>query len=275
MNLRERQRGYVLVMTLLLLALAASAMARVAVQSHGRAMAALEAQERLQRRWGMISCQQALLPHADAVIRAAGGRLGRRTSFADARLRLGGQTFVLRFSDEQAKINVNFLAGRLKGEAFRQAIRRLFPQASAVRLSTASPAGRWASYGEIFGDVPPAALMGGGRRAGLGAPLTCWGDGHLNGTRASPQAVVQMAALVLPQAELEKFKAAQGRAPEESWVDLFTALKFTPNRRSDMEKLMTPESRCYSLWTVALDGARPRYRFAVAEGMGRLDTFEW
>ena len=294
---RKHPLGYVLAMTLLLLAMAGTALTAVASHSHRRAIAAVRAQEGLQRRWGGITCADALLPRAPQLVEAIRQRPRAEAETAPDRgafaLQLGGQTFVVSAYDEQAKVNLNTLTSRLGGggAGFEGAVRAVMGKdAPALRLlpkrvTETDEAGKqhermeFASYGQVFGDAPAAVLMGRGKSPGLAAAVTCWGDGRLNVEHASPAAVAGLCATVLEPKEFEKFRRAQERAPTRKWDQLFMELKFMPEREKAMKELITTTSSCHTLWVVADATGRPAYRMAVigsaADGEGSVETFEW
>jgi hypothetical protein len=297
---RRHPRGYVLVMTLLLLAVAAVALGAVATDSHGRALAAIRAQEDLQRRWGAISCTQALLPNADRLIHRPQREPGASARSASVSLRLGGQSFVVVVTDEQAKVNVNMLAARvgdpgelatlvrhLVGDGGDGAGVRLRPTREIVDGGDGKQSQRltFAAYGQVFADAPPASLMSlRDDTAGLAADVTCWGDGRLNTAAASPAAVAALCATVLDAEELGRFRDAHSNSPPRAWADVFAELKLPAERRQVMETLTTKASSCHSLWVAADVDGRPSYRFTVASsgvGVGAdvdaaaVHVFEW
>src|SRR3954467_10927434 len=103
------RRGYVLILALGLLALAATLLVGVARASLRHAVEAREAVDGLQRRIGVVSCQAAILPHAqDLLIRQEQRRKAVVASLHTS-VTLGGQRFELTVADEQAKANVNAL----------------------------------------------------------------------------------------------------------------------------------------------------------------------
>lgn len=297
---RRRHRGYVLMMTLLLLALAAVALGAAASDSHRRALAAVRAQEDLQRRWGAVTCAEALVTHAAAasnVSQPSPTPSGIRTrGGAAVSLRLGDQRFIAVVSDEQAKVNVNTLAQRLSGARLESHLRRLLPRNAdaAIRLSPSrlvvadgdgKPVERWKfhAYGQVFGDAPPAALMPGDRVGGLVDDLTCWGDGKLNIERASPTAVAGLCAAILEPEEFDRFRRAQQQSPGRPWLDVFAELALPAERAEAMQGLTTSASSCHSVWVVADADRRPRYRLAIVSSGGgdsdsggvSVNVFEW
>ncbi|HSW49059.1 MAG TPA: hypothetical protein VLH09_02740, partial [Bryobacteraceae bacterium] len=91
----------------MLLVLAAAALSSMCLRSLRHALESAQAAEELQRRWGMVSCQAALLPRAERVLAQAEQETASAAATCRHELRLGAQVFELVFSDEQAKVNVN------------------------------------------------------------------------------------------------------------------------------------------------------------------------
>ena len=113
-----RSRGYVLLMTVLLLAVAAVALSMLGRRSFRQAMTALQAEEDLQRRWAIRSCEEVLLPQAGKLVdyrpneAAADLAADPPAPVAWRVLRLGELRIDLVFADEQAKLNVPALLNR-------------------------------------------------------------------------------------------------------------------------------------------------------------------
>src|SRR6185295_2157818 len=104
-----KRKGYILLTTLALLVLSSTLLVTLARSSIARTLQARQSIEDLQRRWGQISTQRALLPHAESIL-ANQERLHQR-AFATYRasVQLGAQVFDLVLADEQARTNVNAL----------------------------------------------------------------------------------------------------------------------------------------------------------------------
>ena len=103
------RRGYILLTTLALLVLSSTLLVTLARATIQRSAEARQAQQDLQRRWGEISCQRALLPHAESILVNQEKLHQRAFPSYRATIQLGPQLFDLRISDEQSKANVNAL----------------------------------------------------------------------------------------------------------------------------------------------------------------------
>src|SRR5438132_9549097 len=105
---RTRQhRGYVLVMTLAALVLAATVTTTLALAAIDHTREARHACDELQRRWGVISCRQAILPNAEHLLAYREAQFHQPTPSLGTSVRLGRFSFALVIADEQAKANVN------------------------------------------------------------------------------------------------------------------------------------------------------------------------
>lgn len=207
------RRGYVLVVTLGLLVLAATLLVAVGRTAMQHALAARFAADDLQTRWGVESCHKAVLPFAESILNTVEGRRNAATPVYRTSVRLGGKTFLLIISDEQAKASVNSivqdtdqstaenrirqgLGGSGLGNAVRLHIAPLAARAPETKVSTTQPAGvrGWITgFGQVFENVSPDRLIG----SGPGSPidrLTCWGNGTINIHRTLPDALSLAAA---------------------------------------------------------------------------------
>jgi hypothetical protein len=118
------RRGYVLIVTLAVLTLAAASMVAVGRASITRAADARAAQDELQRRWGVISTQKAVLPFAEEVLQRL--EIVQRRALPSYRtsIVLGRQTFNVVVGDEQAKANVNQLLDQLDARRTEDRLRQ-------------------------------------------------------------------------------------------------------------------------------------------------------
>jgi hypothetical protein len=204
----NRRRGYVLVVTLGLLVLATTllvAVGRVAMQ---HSLAAHLAADELQRKWGSESCRVAVLPFAEQILVNAEARRGTPVPVYRASIQLGGETFHLILSDEQAKASVNAIYDNsdrstteeriresLSGSGLGNAI-RLYPAQSTDLPPPTQPASQpsdtdraavrqyVSGFGQIFERIGPDRLIQGGAASPI-ERLTCWGNGAINVMRAS------------------------------------------------------------------------------------------
>lgn len=297
----RRQRGYVLLLTLVVLMLAATVMAAMARRSFSRALSAERAAQELQRRWGVLSCQQVVLPDAERVLRSTERLSGRPVSSVRHTVTLGQQAFELVLSDEQAKLNVNALLrqrGRTEAERIvREVLRGGGGGGSAggetVRLSIDS--GRRASVesevddpddrplhtlSEVFPSASPGALIGATAGPSLTADVTCWSTGELNFRRASVAALRQFCSPAVDALELRKLLDAREKSPNLRASDALDRLQLTDDARDSLELRLVDESQCHSLWIVARTRQRAWYHLfvtdrSVSESQPQTISFVW
>src|SRR5947208_5651382 len=103
------RKGYILLTTLALLVLSSTLLVTLARTSIQRTLEARQSQDDLQRRWGQISCQRALLPNVETILINQEKLHQRAVPTYRASIRLGPQIFELVLADEQSKTNVNAL----------------------------------------------------------------------------------------------------------------------------------------------------------------------
>lgn len=206
LNLNQRRRGYVLIVTLGVLVLASTLLVSLGRGTMRRIADARAAVDDLQRRWGAASCRVAILPNAETLLDAAEQRERRPVPVLATRLRLGNQTFDLTIADEQAKADVHLLlADRTVADAEATLRRSLLGYGLAdkvrlrpelgVPLAAAAPdfvrPQPIGGFGQIFTDLPPDEWtrppVGGG--PAVADFLTCWAGGRVNVRRASEPAL--------------------------------------------------------------------------------------
>ncbi len=305
-------KAFVLPMTLVLLAIAATLLAAACRASLARAVSSHREMDELQSRWGMISCQTALLPGAEALIRQADGSSRGAACSISAGFLLGGQAFNVTLADEQAKLSLPAIyirRGRAEAERLARSAARTMDGHLAVRLhpfqrdSRPRPTIDWRpsplqSLGQVYAlggdDEPPAAEAA--RLMEASRHFTCWGDGRLHWRRAAADELTAWCGPDLPPDIVKRLLASRGGS-EVSLVTALTNLSLTPERRDAAESLLTDGSACHSLWVVnrlkaVESAARPNaaghvpdarervaYRLAVnAENDGRpaeTIVFEW
>ncbi|QOV90975.1 hypothetical protein [Humisphaera borealis] len=218
---RHQRRGYILVVTLGVLVLAATLLVGIGRSSMRHAVDARAARDDLQRRWGEVSCRQAILPIAEQLLDAREQRDGKATPVLTTTLRLGGQTFELTIADEQAKADINAMLAEVEVQTVESRVRRAlsgYGLADKVRLrpevgtmvpgaaaaaTTPPPIG---SYGQVFDGISPDRWL---RPPAGGGPavadlMTCWGGGRINIRRASEPALRLAASPPLTTLEISR-----------------------------------------------------------------------
>jgi hypothetical protein len=292
----------VLVVTLGLLVLAATLLVGIGRASMAHALAARTEQAELQRRWGEVSCRNAVLPNASDIIAVQERLRGRPIPVLPVGLELGGRRFTLIVSDEQAKANVNTLLERTDKPGTEGRIRdavggsglgnsillRPEPLPPPEGQATSRPAEyvgppQWVTgFGQIFNNVPPERLIS-GSGAKPAEQLTCWGNGAINVMRVSEAALRLAATPPMSGVEVGRLIAARNAAFEprtrarltmpgangaaQPGVDAVTALLTQAHADPKVRRTIgfTAKSTCFSLWVVTQDARRTWYRLYVMD----------
>ena len=288
MSKRDRQRGFILLAALVLVALAGVIMAAAVRSSSAAVLRANSAQERLQRRWGEISLERAFGRRAEEMLSIAeidseGPVVACRRRFA-----LGGMSFELIFSDEQAKANVNAIHARKGRLGLTRALQSLIGPAdrgmavSVKHVGADSASGgeqdeglarQFRCFGQVFGrfDVAAFTAPGDERRARPLELITCWGDGKLNFRRCRPEVLREATAGILTAYQRDKLISMRKEIPGLSLAEALKRLELTRRRRKQAQAVLTDRSTCYSLWTIARTSNRQWYRLAIRCDAGMRD----
>src|SRR5262245_6288427 len=212
-------------MTLVLLAITVLALVGTVRLSLQRARAARLARQELQMRWGMLSLQTSLLPHAEAMLQAGQAAELRPIVHVRQRIQLGGMRFELVWCDEQAKANANTLLARHGKENAERLLRDVLvdsPLSARVRLRPVVPSPQRlqdplqlvGSYAQIvqtddLQDLIEPSLRG----DGVVERLTCWGDGRMNYRRAQERALRAVAGPSLDLGQIQQLLSLRSAEP--------------------------------------------------------------
>jgi hypothetical protein len=311
----RRSRGYVLVMVLGLLVLSTTLLVGISRLAVRAAVGAREAEDDLQRRWGVASCRKAVLPNAEAIL--SGLEQERRRPAANYALtvRLGGMTFDMIIADEQAKANINAILGEADLALAETRIRQALSgsgMANRIKLratlggvlqpiretATTAPAATqplWnagalavGGWGQVFDAATPVQLLrtAPGGRAPLDG-LTCWETGALNVRRASESALalaagrsvsgVEISRLIEARDKLFERRAAEG-AFDQSPADRLRELMTRTAGESLKNKGnlgLTESSTCHSLWVISRNGRRDGYDLFVSDDADAKRPVVW
>lgn len=296
------RRGYALVMTILLIAIATLLLAGIASQSFLLATETLQAQEDLQRRWGTITCQQAILARANLILAGANHDTANTTQPPNpqtqnpqtpprgrlaTQLPLGNLTFDVLLADEQAKVNLNTLyawRGREEAEravkAHARATARIDVRSRPYRTTADGRFPAFDSWGQVFaqdhwhrhGSIPAAI-------AEATTELTCWGDGKLHVGLASDEALKEIAQLAVNQRTVQQLLDARRANPAGTLTEILEPLRLRSNDRQRLEELLTDQSDCYSLWLTVANEKRQWRLLLVAQSLANqtphIASFVW
>jgi len=298
----QKRSGYILLTTLALLVLSSTLLVTLARSTIERSAQARQSQQDLQRRWGQISCQRAILPHAESILINQEKIHQRAVPAYRASIQLGSQLFELVLADEQSKTNVNALLDLTDNPRTESQLRTTFSNfAAQIRLHispvpASAPTTRpvlpryLTSLGQIFDSTPPQNLLV--ARFDKPAPadlLTLWTDGQLNIRRCSSSALALLNNSTLTQLDIRRLIEARNALysknpsppsatplPADPIRRLLTLAQIAPNK-SNLH--LATGSKSHSLWIIVRDPARQWYSLAVLdrsdEGHPRSYSFAW
>ncbi len=303
--IRRQRKGYVLLAVLAVLVLMITVLASLSKLSLRRALAAADAQVRLQQRIGMWSIESEVLPRMGTVFERLETEIvesgsGRKVpSQIRTAVSFGGVTYDVLLADEDAKLNLNriyHIAGRQETQAKAQEL--LGPTlAATLRLAPAtSPQGNdllqsatrssdqdsddrddtgsatsvpraFRSWGEVF-DLNALSVAVGDDAALPNATvdLTCWGSGTLNARRASDEAIHLTITCVLPKAAADRFLKRYREDPQTAIAVLIQSETKVEIQQAQLKQLLSESSTYFSMWIDASAQARrSTRRFSVMQ----------
>ncbi len=268
------RRGFVLLMTLLLIGVAAVALAGVSRASLARQLDALHAQRDLQRRWGTLTCQWAVLPRITDTLSAVEKESLMPVTEWLGSLPLTGQRFDLVLADEQAKLDVAALAQRVGVSRAERRVHGLLREAGcdvSVRLRpVASQQDRLAPIGSLAQVLPaasPRSLFEPHRGPAV-APtryITCWGGGKVNYQRAPGPVLHACLEGALTRLEIGELISLRDEIPDLDLPKLTANLDFSKDKKTAMAQLLTDRSSFYSLRVSVRDDKRVWHKLKVSQ----------
>jgi hypothetical protein len=282
---RRAHRGFVLLVTLVLLMISALAMVAICRASILRVQAAAEAEAELQRHWGVLSCQLALLPKTEIFLHNQEIKTGQPVSSLRQSIDLGGQRFDFIFSDESAKANVGTILTRQGKEQAALTIRQM-------SLTSPSLAGnvhlRWEadpthppqprSFGDVFENSNPTELCDDSQGVAPAEILTCWGDGHVNARRASEDILKEVCQGVLNQSQIHQLAELERSQPGITLANCFKLMQLSDQTQSAAMMVLTDHPDCYSLWVDCRTARRSDWSLLVGRcqnGAWQVHEFLW
>lgn len=278
MSRPPRRRGFVLVMSLAILSVAALSLVGIARRSLALASQVTITQETLQRRWGLITLERALLAQADALLESAApayegeGVRWPMPARIEAEFVWGGLEFQVCLADEDAKGNLNALYRRghqFAERAAAQALREGMASGLSLALAPTSPqsgarARPFPSWGQIY-------EFNGGASADPEVELeralrwvTCWGSGRLNLKRATNEVVALVLGAEFGEGVARSVLAARQRS--DCNLDVIQQVaELNTRQQSRFRQLASDQSRSYSLWASVSNGKRRWTQLVVEE----------
>ncbi|MFN3193453.1 MAG: hypothetical protein ACE361_23275 [Aureliella sp.] len=267
----ENRSGYVLLLVIVLLIVAASLMVRFANETMTIHLVSVESAERLQAKWGRLSCERVILPNADSVFeRLNEPDLDEPIWQVRQTTVLGNQRIELVLTDESAKAGLRNLSrrGAKSGEGgFALAtMQRLVPPslASALNLQfgltkpidppsvnsdDASAQGNSLGIGSLV-NMREIRRLGGERRlVEFLEKMTVWWDGPINVKRADDECLLATCEAVLTRGRAQRFLST---LRESSAVDVEVLLQRVVKNEEEqvrLRPLLTDASFAFALWS--------------------------
>lgn len=275
--------GYALALTLVVVAIVSMSLLTAARHSLARAAAAIESHRELQRRWGALSLERAILPVAESTLDRAQVTTHEPVAAIWREIKLGDLTFRWVLCDEQAKPNAARLLRGLGAPDAEKVLQRLLAQSSVARIKVRVPqaasqhaATEIVGYGQLLDATEPLALVGRDAHDGaVAARLTCWGDGRLNVRRVSARALRDVLSPPLDEISIQRLIAARQSVPRLSLHQVLDRMDLVGDQRASVAQMLCDGSTCHALWTIAcIAGNQGRVRLAVSE-KGATRVMEW
>lgn len=293
------QSGYVLIVTLVIIVMSGVLLASTARISMEHAAQARRSEQDLQRRWGMISIRQLMLPNASTFLANAYDRAklsyesrgkqlaGRGISpgsppqfqrSIQLPFMLGRMRFSVLLRDESARVNINRIYDQTASMDQTRRIISAISGAASAGLKLAPVAGfavgqfnqedrrAFNHFSQVFSDASPERLIGPLHEDdGLIAHLTCWGSGRLNIQRCSPAALRAVLLTVLDSDTVGRILALRAENPELKLGEYLMKARAPANIFGWSQETLTDQSDCYSVWIMAGAGRRTWHQWAIRE----------
>lgn len=282
---RHPRRGYLLLAVIAVLILVVTSLSTLATLSLRKGLEASDAERSLQHRWGALTIERTMLSQAASVFQQQEDEWAQRAPGTPApttfrtRVRLGEAYYDILLGDEDAKLNLNavyHLGGpnrtdqalaQIGGPAMAMA-RRLRPAVPPIRPDR-ERSGRESSEsdpeqeGEDNSELPDAFRSWGelldltrldagiARDASLPnltTGLTCWGNGQLNIRRASDDAILALARLVIQDGAARRMVQRFRQNPTSTLALLLQTEVSNEEDRQRLAELMSETSTNFSIW---------------------------
>jgi hypothetical protein len=190
---------------------------------------------------------------------------------------LGSYRFSVVLADEDAKANVNTIYAR-KRDSTLSSIRNLSATsgraAPLVKLAPMTGSVKpFTSWGEVF-DLASLSTPNVADAVMDASPhITCWGSGRLNLRRASDFVVREIASLALSAKEAGELAELRQHWGGQAIEDLLSQMELRRPQLLAIKRLLSTESRHYSMWVELDNGQRVRsYLYLDDNG---ITCFAW
>lgn len=240
----------------------------------------------LQRKWGTVSIERAVLRNAPKLLNP---QPGPTDSSANSRLnsarvfetRLGSHSFSIDLFDEQAKVNLSTILAN-RNEAYLEKL--LLELCDTPTLSLAplkdDPANltitQFNSWGHVFdlGRIDPSQIHAFARRNLR--EITLWGaGGKLNFRSASNPSLKAILRLMLSPIEADRFITELDTDSSRNLMSIGVAAGLSDSELENLSRLLTPSSSTYSVWVTARDSGPQSTRCVVREAITGSQSRDW
>ncbi len=289
---RKPRPGYVLMTVIAVSILVITCLSLLARQSLRMGLKAADQERMLQKRWGSLSLQRTLLANAERIferLEEENERQGSDTTpVIRSKLVLGEVTFDLLLADEDAKLPLNTLYHHVGLKKTEESISRvagsnvtlatrLIPAVEPMQISREKKRVSVSDdeENESAEDVPDAFRSWGevfdlttlGKRAGSQTSLqssttnlTCWGSGQLNFRRASDEAILALASVVVQDGKARRVLQRYRASPTASLSTLLLSEVSDQQKQRQLQTIFSETSTNFSIWIDAHSRSGPPLR---------------
>lgn len=296
--LHSRERGYVLLLTLLLLAMMATGLAGMARRSHHAILEANRSEQEIQREW-LSRSAESVLPAAEKILTQNSKNVSRPSDNLVLIYALDNHHVSLSLSDEQAKANLNALWKRSDPAIVRATAQTLATSVGFTEELNLRPLGTfevvaagsradWPVFGAYEQLFPSGAIQQEIHKASIDASvigvITLWGDGRLRIERADPAVLHAVLFPLLSPSQIQqlsdvvRYPVSEDRkppvGPSTTSIIYRVGLELTDRQQELLSKLVTDESKCFSVRLRFDDGRRVRSTLAVRQNDSKAESLQ-
>ncbi len=286
---RQSRSGYVLMTVIAVSILVITCLSMLARQSLRMGLNAADKERMLQKRWGSLSLQRTLLANAGRIFEQQDKKNERQdnttTPVIQSKLTLGEVTFDLLLADEDAKLPLNTLyhhvglkktedsISRVAGSNVTLAT-RLIPAVEPMQISREEKQiavtddegeedvrDAFRSWGEVF-DLATLSKTARNQSSLQAATtnLTCWGSGQLNFRRASDEAILALANIVVQDGKARRVLQRYRSNPTASLPTLLLSEVSDQQKQGKIQTIFSETRTNFSIWIDARSRTGPPLR---------------
>lgn len=294
-TLSRHRRGFVLVMVLVLILVTSLSAAGFARKSFELARTVADAHEDLQRRWGTRSIERFVLANPIHVLDGIDHRSSHSVQswplrqMIELNITLGELRFVVRLSDEDAKIDMNALARRVSDP--KTLLSNVTQQAAGTsglgvairwppREQDSEKAIAFQTWEQIFDlrEVDRATELVNQLQAAT-TQLTCWGTGKLNLSRAEDSTVRLLLTGVVSESSVARVLGARRQGGFQDIDSLVKKANINNKDEMALKRFLAVDSKRFAAW-IKVESARRTWASLTIDRSGKgnptsFETFHW